>query len=185
MKKDVKISDLLVRGGVLLILTAVILLICFFLYGETEITNERPEIEKTEAITCNISDTIYPFVSYDNAQSKTTRINVVFDDDKPSVISLVHTLYYNNEKSIIDSENLNHINLNKNFSKDNLGFDALGLKFSKFADGLQMSLYAEGDELNNNSMKYFMLDNIADNSYNMESMQKFYEERGFECEVNN
>ena len=185
MKKETNTTDWLLYGGILCIAIAVVLLLWFFLRGETKVAGEWEGVKKSETFVCNTTGLKYSFLSYDESQKKTTRINVVFNDNKLSAISLMHALYYNNEKLSIDSENLNHANMNKNFSEDGLGFDALGLKFSKFADGLQMSLYVEDDEINDDMMKYFMLDGVTNNEYDMDNMQRIYEEQGFECEINN
>ena len=167
--------------GIILIILAIFLLLGFFLSGETKVSGEWSGIEKSETIVCSISEKDYPFFTYDKAQDKTIKVNAIFNKDKITAISLTHILYYDNEKAIIDSENLNHVAMNENFSTDSLGFDALGLKFSKFDGGLQMSLYTK--EINDEMLKYFMLNGA--NTYDMTEVQQIYESQGFKCEINN
>ena len=179
-KKENKTNKLALIGIILIIL-AIFLLLGFFLSGETKVSGEWSGIEKSETIVCGISGKDYPFFTYNKAQDKTTKVNIIFDGDKITAISLTHILYYDNEKAIIDSENLNHVAMNENFGTDSLGFDALGLKFSKFDEGLQMSLYTR--EVNDRMLKYFMLDGTS--TYDMAKLQQIYESQGFKCEINN
>lgn len=175
------ITGYFVLAGIILIVAAVVALLLFFLHGETKVSGEWSGVEKAEALVCNSSEHNYPFLAYDNAQNGATRVNVIFDDGNVKTISLNLTLYYNSKKEIIDSENLNRVAMSEEFINDGLGFDALGLKFSEFDGGLQMSLFSNG--IDGTTSKYFMLDGIKDSS--MAEMQRVYVGRGFECETNN
>lgn len=168
-------------AGIILVLVAFVLILSFFMRGETKVDGNWA-VEQTSFLTCEIVGTGYPFFEYDNSYKKTIKINSTFNNDDIKTISLMYILEYNNEKNIIDSENLNHVAMNNNFAKDDLGFDALGLKFSKFSNGLQMSLFVNADQINNKTTKYFILDEVG--FISPENMQKIYEIQGFICQRN-
>ena len=178
----IKNSSHLALFGSILIAIAIISLSWFFLRGETKVNGWWAGVKKSETLVCSIKKNDYPFFTYNEAQDKNTRINVVFNSGEVDAISLVHTMRYDSEKAIIDSENINHLAMNKKFNIDGLGFDALGLKFSKFNEGLQMSLYV--DKINEVVAKYFMLNDMT-GDYGMTEMQLEYEKQGFGCRINN
>lgn len=168
--------------GAVLIFVAIILLFCFFMRGETKVDGKWT-VEQTSFLTCEISGLDYPIFEYDNSRKKTIKINSTLSDENVKTISLMYTLEYDDEKSAIDSENLNRIAMNNSFAKDNLGFDALGLKFSKFSNGLQMSLFVDSDPINSKVTRYFMLGEVNDIS--VAKIQEIYEAQGFICQRKN
>lgn len=168
--------------GIVLMSVAFILILSFFMQGETK-TNGNWTIEQTGFLSCEASGINYPFFRYDSSHRKSIKINSTSDDENIKTISLMYVLEYNNEKSIVDSENLNHIAMNENFAKDGLGFDALGLKFSKFSNGLQMSLFINANQIDDKTAKYFMLDKMGD--ITSTKMQESYEAQGFICQRKN
>ena len=168
--------------GIILVLIAIVLILWFFMHGETRLGGEWT-IEQTSSLTCEATGIEYPFFEYDNSREKTVKINSTREDEDVKAISLIYNIKYDNEKSIIDSENLNHLAMNKKFADDGLEFDALGLKFSRFSDGLQMSLFANSDQINGKTAKYFMLDETSNIS--PVEIQKVYETKGFICQRKN
>jgi len=171
--------------SVALIGLATFLLVCFFLHGQTTITGSWITDRKMENMVCVANEVKYPFFDYDNSKRTSIKINVIFQGDVPIFISLTYLQYHNTEKESTDSENLNHVAMNSAFSQDGLGFDALNLKFSKFSNGLQMSLYTESDGINVVSKKYFLLENIANNQFTMDEMRSIYATQGLDCKSNN
>lgn len=184
-KKSNKMSWM-VTIGLSLMLTAVVLLVCFFLQGETKVTESQKTVETSQTLICEVSNQIYPIFSYDNAREKDLKINVKLADDKLNSISLIYTLYYDNTKGLTDSENLNRAAIGKSFGEDGLAHDALGASFSKGSDLLQFSLYATANEITNTTAKYFALDKlIGQNEYTKSTLQKTYTNKGLRCTTNN
>ena len=169
--------------GIILLTIAAILLFYFFSHGETKI-NGTWTIEKTGSLTCDAFGISYPFFEYDNSDKKIVKVNLSVNGESIKNISLIYIMEYADEKSTIDSENINHIAMNESFSENNLEFDALELKFSRFSNGLQMNLFANSSEINTSSAKYFMLEKISDNIA-LTKIQETYEAQGFICEKKN
>ena len=178
-KTNVKVF--FVIAGILLIILAIVALLCLFMKGETKISGEWLGTESTESIACHITNKVYPFYTYDNSKSKETEVNIIFNNNKIQSMSLVNILYYDDEKTAIDSENLNHIAMNDSFGANGLKFDDLNLKFAKFDGGLQMNIYS--DSVNGASAKYFLLDREYLDS-DEPTIQKFFENNNFKCKNN-
>ena len=165
--------------GISLILTAVVLAICFFLQGETKVTGNWPEPETTESLTCGVEGLAYPLFKYDNSDKKTTKVTVIFSDDRLKTISLVQQQYYNSSSEIERSEAENHAAMNLRMQDEGLGADALEMHFARLADNLKMSLYADAAKINGSTAKYFELEGVS--KYNKATIQAAYEQKGFGC----
>lgn len=169
--------------GICLFLVAIALIVCFFMRGETKTNGGFPEPEVSESLSCEIEGLVYPLSGYDNSERKTTKVSMVFDDDKLKTISLIYQLYYNNNEEIAKSETENHAAMNLRMQSEGLGPDALGMNFAKLSNNLKMSLYAKVSELDSGSAKYFELENV--NKYDLDVLKKFYEQKGFGCIAKN
>ena len=170
--------------GIILIIAAALFLILFFLKGETTIDNSSMGVTKSESLVCTNEGILYPFFTYDETAQRTMKVNVVFQNDELSSLSLIYTSYYDDMDKIGKSININQVNMNKIFIDDGLAFDALGLYFSKMSNGVQFGLYAKANEINNISKKYFLLDSYDDGLAREEIMQK-YISKGFNCTIFN
>lgn len=170
----------LILIGVILILIAGILLLCFLLKGEVTTSGNWPEPETTESLSCEIIGLDYPFFEFNNSTKETTEINAVFKDDELDTISLVQKLFYDNVDSITKSEAINHASMNLSFADSNLDADAFKANYAKLSDNLKMSLFAERKELNNLSAKYFLLDE-AHGQYDRPVVETLYTTKGFSC----
>ena len=180
MKKN-NTNSWLVWAGEALIFIAIILILLFFMQGSTTISGEFPDLEKTESLSCTAENIDYPTFVYDNSKRKTTKIDAVFKDGKLQSISLVHTLYYDNNKEIIDSEALNHAAVNI----DSKAADIFDAHYSKFDDAMSMTMYTEYQNLNNSNKKYMMLNLVSINDLDFESVKQNYETQEFICRVDN
>lgn len=181
-KKKTKSKINFATTGILLICAAVICLLISLMYGKTTVTNIYGDEEERENLICESHITAYPLFSYDNSDSKTLKINVIFEADKIASISLIYKLNYNNEAETKKSESVNHGSLNTLSQNEGLGPDAFEAKYSKLSDGLQLSLFASGEEITTKALKYFMLEGLTP-SYTKEGVKEIYASQGLNCEV--
>ncbi len=171
--------------GTSLLLTAIVLILCFFLQGETKVTDSGTTVEASKSLTCEAEGMQYPFFEYDNSTKKTTKINATFSGNKLDTISLIQGLYYNNSDEIARSEAENHSALNLKTQGEGLGPDAFGANYAKLSDRLKFSMYAKAEKLEYETVKYFELDWVESGTYNLPTMEKIYTEKGFNCETIN
>lgn len=176
-------SEVFVAIGMFLVIVAVVLLLAFFLRGQTTVSGENPDVKSTISLNCVSDDYKYDFFPYDNSDNKNLKIDIIFENEKVSSASLVYMLYYQNVESITESDAENHASMNINFSKDGLEADALNANFSKLSDGLKMSLYANIEDINDVTSKYFLLD-YFDKGYTIKNIQRIYESKGLICKSN-
>lgn len=176
-------SEVFVAAGMFLVIVAVVLLLAFFLRGQTTVSGENPDVKSTISLNCVSDDYKYDFFPYDNSDNKNLKIDIIFENEKVSSASLVYMLYYQDVESITESDAENHASMNINFSKDGLEADALNANFSKLSDGLKMSLYANIEDINDVTSKYFLLD-YFDKGYTIKNIQRIYESKGLICKSN-
>ena len=176
-------SEVFVAIGMFLVIVAVVLLLAFFLRGQTTVSGENPDVKSTISLNCVSDDYKYDFFPYDNSDNKNLKIDIIFENEKVSSASLVYMLYYQNAENITESDAENHASMNINFSKDGLEADALNANFSKLSDGLKMSLYANIEDINDVTSKYFLLD-YFDKGYTIKNIQRVYESKGLICKSN-
>lgn len=176
-------SEVFVAIGMFLVIVAVVLLLAFFLRGQTTVSGENPDVKSTISLNCVSNDYKYDFFPYDNSDNKNLKIDIIFENEKVSSASLVYMLYYQNAENITESDAENHASMNINFSKDGLEADALNANFSKLSDGLKMSLYANIEDINDVTSKYFLLD-YFDKGYTIKNIQRIYESKGLICKSN-
>lgn len=176
-------SEVFVAAGMFLVIVAVVLLLAFFLRGQTTVSGENPDVKSTISLNCVSDDYKYDFFPYDNSDNKNLKIDIIFENEKVSSASLVYMLYYQDVESITESDAENHASMNINFSKDGLEADALNANFSKLSDGLKMSLYANIEDINDVTSKYFLLD-YFDKGYTIKNIQRVYESKGLICKSN-
>lgn len=176
-------SEVFVAIGMFLVIVAVVLLLAFFLRGQTTVSGENPDVKSTISLNCVSDNYRYDFFPYDNSDNKNLKIDIIFENEKVSSASLVYMLYYQDVESITESDAENHASMNINFSKDGLEADALNANFSKLSDGLKMSLYANIEDINDVTSKYFLLD-YFDKGYTIKNIQRIYESKGLICKSN-
>lgn len=166
--------------GIILIIASVILFVFFFLRGQTTITGQNGEIITRESLTCEAKNPEYQFLSYDNTDNKIAKIIVLFDNHKFDSISFMYTLYYNDTESIRTSKTINSAQLNVFYGKDGLPANSFTKTFSSDDEKVTMSLYANADDFNSVTSKYFMADGLDDKS-NLDIFVKKFNEQGFDC----
>lgn len=166
--------------GIFLFIIAVILLFWFLLNGETKTTGEWTGSKTTESLNCKADGLPYPIYETDNILNSTTQVNTTFDSNKIDSISLLYKASYASAKVAKVENDALTAAMNVNFGKNGMEAFALNATFSVNGDTAQMSLYAKQSDLNNNSVKFFMLDDLPST---IDDYQKTYQAKGFECEV--
>ena len=172
----------LVAVSFILIVVAVVSLLLFLMHGETTVTGAYEGTEVQENLVCESKITAYPLFSYDHSSSKTLSVNAIFKAHKLTSISLLYKLNYNSQEEIEKSEAVNHGALNLLSQGEGLGPDAFAAKYSKLKDGMQLSLYASGSDINEKALKYFMLSDLT-TPYTQEKVAKVYAGQGLNCEI--
>ena len=168
--------------GIACIIILVIVWLVYLLQGDTKTTSEG-EVIKSEAIACEGEGMLYPFFDHDGSNSKTVKINAVFNDDKLDAIALTAKLYYDDVRQIERSNTNNHAAMNESFASDALGADSLDAHYSSLQDAMQMTLYARVKDLNGVTSKYFLADGVSD--YSKSALTRHYNDRGLNCVVKN
>lgn len=172
--------------GAVLVVVAIVLLILFFTRGETTTSGDFPDDEPTISTTCTSKIVNYPFFTTEGAKKKEMDIKVVANKDKIGTISLVYKLYFDSEDERKANRDRNHYDMNMRFSEDKMEADSLGATYSMLSDSFKFTLFADASDLNNTTMKYFMLEDLKNNGgYPYASVKKTYQSKGFNCTENN
>ena len=183
-KKSKNNKTKMIIAGIMLICVAIVCVAGILMQGGTTVTGSYEGLRKREALTCESDLMVYPLFKFDESIGKSLKINVIFGEGGLGSISLLYKLDYTNIQDARFSEAYNHAEMNKTFSKDGLGVDALGVKYGVLSDGLQFSIYSKGDEISNKILKYFMLDDVGDiKNLTREKMTKVYNNIGLNCKI--
>ncbi|MBQ9180780.1 hypothetical protein IJ135_01645 [Candidatus Saccharibacteria bacterium] len=174
----------LMLAGLLLMVGAVVLILIFFMQGETTVSGDFPEPQSSESIACEATNVAYPFFKEDEATSKTLKINMMMSRDKLSSISLNYTLNYATEKEASSSEAVNHAALNLSTQGEGLGADIFGAHYSVGTSSLKFGLYAHADDITEKSAKYLMLEDYPSTGYTKNYLTQNYAAKGLKCVVN-
>ncbi len=180
--KKKKKMDWMGSVGLTLLGVAAVLLIWFFLNGETKTTGGGGEVVRNSSLLCSVEGVSYPIFTVDEATDKKLETRVVFNSDGVEAISLIQTLYYTNLTAAEKSESHNHAAMNKSFARAGLSADALGATYSAFEDKMVMTLYADGSDLDDTSIKYFLAEGLTRES-TIEDFTKIYNEQGLSCHI--
>lgn len=186
MKNNVFRKDRLIITGLILVLIAIILAIIFFLRGKTKVTGEWSGTKSTETVTCESNEVIYPIYTYNNANNRLLKVIATFADGILDNISLTYQLKYGDLVLAEKSDAKNQAAMNFSFGDDGFGPYAFDAKYSNINGVFQMTLYAESENLNDEALKYFLLDNLKDTqSYTQDSVTKAYINKGLNCTIKN
>lgn len=163
------------------IITVVIVIIVIFLMnGETKTTGNYPGDATTESLKCVGKNMPYKFFTKDNPSSAEIKINAIFNQDKIDSISLIHRTTYDNEADAETNSNIHKGDMNINFQNKGMKPFSLGAAYSLDKKVAQMSLYATSNELNDDTIKYFMLESLPKD---LNGYKKGYTSQGFKCEI--
>lgn len=178
--KKRKKTDWLGTVGLSLILMAAVLLIWFFLQGQTTVEGDWPGDVKDTSLSCSVDGMLYPIFEYDEAVSKKIETKLIFDNDELRTVSLTATMKYNNSDKVYASVSHNEAAMNRSFGASGLGANALSAVYSENSDSMVMTLYARASEYNEVIGKYFLSNGIGKNA-SLETFKTKYETQGFSC----
>lgn len=166
--------------GIALFIIATILLLRFLLKGKTKTTGEWTSARTTESLSCKANNLPYPVYETSSVLDSVTQINATFDSNKINSISLLRKANYTSaDMAKIENDALIAA-MNTDFGENGMKAFALDATFNVDNNTAQMSLYANQSDLNNNSVEYFMLDDLPSK---IDDYQKAYQAKGFKCEV--
>lgn len=169
---------------IFLILFCVIIsiIVTILLNGNTTITGVFQGNTVTDTLVCESDQVAYSIFAFDGSASKNLRINAIFEDNQLNSVSLMYKLNYNDQETLSFSEARNHVEVNESFKNDGLNYDALNAKYGIMSDGIQFSIYAKDNNINEKTLKYFMISSIYDISkIDIEKMSKSYNDKGLNC----
>lgn len=176
----------LIITSIILVCIAAFCLILFLIQGKTTVTDSYKSATETQGrLICESQTTTYPLFTYDSSTSKSMKITAIFKNNDLNSISLIYKLNYDNVEEITQSEASNHASLNLTTQKDGLGPDAYNATYGKLNDGLQLSLYATGGDIDDKALRYFMLENLTSVPYSKDKIAKIYTNQGLKCETDN
>lgn len=181
-KKKKSKTDWLGSIGLTLILTAVALLIWFFLNGQTTVTGEQTGVTQTSSLTCKIENAQYPIFTVDEATKKETEVKVLFDGDRMNSVSLTQTMYYDSPENAKMSRNHNHAAMNTSFGNAGLAADAFNANYTATDDRMIMTLYAAESEYNEVTAKYFLANGTSKRS-SIDEFTKVLNTQGLSCYI--
>lgn len=166
--------------GVILAIAIIIIVLWLLMRGETKTTGDWSE-ETSESLTCKASNVAYEYFGADKAtSSNNVQINAVFNNSKIQSISLIRKMTYIDAETAKIWSDSHEFNMNVSFSNNGLNPYDLNANFSKNDNVAQMTIYAVKNEINDATIKYFMLDNIPKN---IDDYKKSYTNKGFTCEI--
>ena len=170
-----------VLTALICIFVSFVLIIISFLLGNKKVTSSDGDVSVSESMTCSKDGILYPFFKYDNSKKKSLKIDIILKGDKLYSINLVAGLYYDSVEQIKTSNNENHAALNQSFSDNSMESDSLKANFSSFDDSMQLSLYAEANDLNSTNAKYFLMGPVS--KYSKDKITKELNSRGLDCVI--
>lgn len=179
-----KTSKWLVPTGLVLIFVAIIMMLVFLLKGQTTIIGEYDGQKNTETLVCESNDLAYSFFAFDGSDSKSLKINAIFNESTIQSISLVYKLNYHDGDTQYYSESRNHSEMNQYFSKDGMKPDSMNAKYSAINNALQFSIFVDRNDITSKTIKYYMLNNV----YNVEKLSikeaaEYYNKKGLGCKI--
>lgn len=168
----------------LVLFVGVILLIVFILWllmkGDVKTTGEYPDDTSPQSLECVKKDITYRFFTHDDASNSEIKITALFAKSKIDSISLIHKTTYATKEDAKTMSDGHQGDMNTNFYGSSMPAYALNATYSQDDKTAQMALYAKSSELNDKSIKYFMLDSVPEN---LTGYKRGYLAQGFACEI--
>ena len=166
--------------GTILIISSIILTIWFFMRGQTTVTGNYLQNERSISISCKNERIEYPFFSYINTNNKKMTINLIFNDEHMQSASLTYELMFTNESDATKSETINRASMNKAIAAFGLN-GILSPNYSYNSTSMHMNLYVSKTDFEK-AKKFLLLDNTDSD---IKTIIKSYENLGFACINNN
>ncbi|MDO4753334.1 MAG: hypothetical protein Q4A36_03875 [Candidatus Saccharibacteria bacterium] len=167
-------------AGLLLLVVIIVVPIVLSMRGEVKTTGQWSS-ETSESLTCKAKNINYEYFGDDAAtSSNNVQVNAIFNDGRISSIDLNRKMTYIDADTAKTWSDAHEFNVNKKFGEDGLKPYALNANFSVNGNTAQMNLYATNGEINNITIKYFMLDNMPKD---IDGYKTAYSSKGFACDM--
>ena len=170
----------LILIGFSLLIIAIILILWFFLHGEIKTTGTWNGTETSKSISCIANDIPYPLYGDDNPTGSQTKINIIFNGDRPTSISLVRVATYPDSETARRHSATHSFTITDNIAKAGIKDNAITTNLDYENNSAQMTLYTTGSNINNKSAKFFLLNSLPNK---IGDYTKKYTEQGFLCET--
>ncbi len=171
-----------VVAGTILTGIAFVLVIWFFLHGETSVSGSFPSAESYDSVTCEGTNTPHDILDTNGADKTTTRVIATFSNNILSTISFSYSIYLDNASKINSSEVKNRANINLQSGQGNFDVNTINPHLNKFNDRLEVRFYAEAKDLTLNSIKYLLLSTYYPD-YTEQEILDNYTSLGLNCLV--
>lgn len=185
-KKDHKALKLI---SLLLFLLIIVIVIIWFLRGKTTTSGRYPENIKKEALICESDSLDYSKITSVTSDKKNIKINLIFGNDGAlDSISLIYTMYFNDESAVRTAEAKAHAEFNLGLNSIGLPHDEFDNKFARYSDRLIVSLFGNRTDIDEYKSSYFMLNDIrseADIPKTIDDFLNKYTASGIECKRQN
>ena len=169
---------------ILMLVVGIIILIVFIFWllmkGDVKTTGEYPDDVSPQSLECIKKDVDYPFFTHDDNSNTEVKINAVFSKSIIDSISLTHRAVYSNEKYAKTMSDGHEGDMNISFQNKGMTPYLLNARYSQDDNTAQMVLYAKAGELNDQTIKYFMLDSVPEN---LTGYKRGYIAQSFDCEI--
>ncbi len=173
--------------GCLLVIVAGVSVVLFLLQGETKVTNSDGSKEVAHSLVCEGNIDEYPFFKHDDSDSKSVKVNALYDGEKLDSISFTYQMTYKGDKKDVkDLKKISDANsgdIEKEFDDSGVNYGAFDIKFTTLENGVQMAMYAKTKELSSSSAKFFLLDS-ASGQYKVDNLKNIYGTKGLKCVEN-
>jgi len=168
----------------LMLFIGVIILIGFIFWllmkGDVKTTGEHPDDVSPQSLECTKKGVSYGLFTLDSPESAEIKITAIFAKSKIDSISLLHRTTYDTKEYAKTMSDGHEGDMNISFQSQGMKPYSLGATYSQDGKIAQMALYAKASELNDQTIKYFMLDSVPDN---LTGYKRGYNAQGFTCEI--
>lgn len=171
-------------AGIALVVIAIVLLFVFLLHGEKNVSIESDNDSNSSLLSCYKDNANYAFLNTNNTLSKKARVDIIFNNDSAKTFSLKYDMQFSSIDLVSSSDANNRFIIGEYFARDGLAFDALGISFSNYDKNLLFILFANRNEINSISKKYFYMKNLAENS-TAKQYEEYFINQDFECVLSN
>lgn len=165
--------------GVILIIGIIVLILWFLIRGETKTTGSYQNDETTESLSCTAKNLPYSFFKTTNIINN-IKVNAIFSSGKISSISFITQSVYQDHATAKIQSDAHEGDMNISFANNGMKQFALNATYDIDENMAQMSLYGTSADINETSIKYFMLDSVPKN---IDGYKKAYLNQGFNCEI--
>lgn len=165
-----------------------ILLFNLLLGGKTTVTGEKTANKKSTSLVCVSSSAEHPKITKtENSSKKELKLTLTFYDDELSSLGEIYTINYPNSGGVTGGESMIHAELNTNIADSGLKADIISTKYNQYDDALIVNLYMKGENLNDKTAPYFLINTNNTNggqltNWTIEDYARNYKAQGFSCE---